>query len=425
MTAVKKSVLGLIVYRLLIVSALLVAAVVIQLSTAVFLPLGPFYAVIAAFYAGSLLFLLLYSRNTHYRGQAVVQFFFDVLLITALVYISGGLGGRLYVLYILPILGAGLILSLRGAYLIASTAAVAFGFLADGMYYGLIPYFQADQARETSTGLVLYTIFLAWALFFLIAILSGQVGKNLRRTREELARAQRDLAVKERLAQAGRLSAQIAHEIRNPLAAISAAVQVLRADVRPEGESGQLIDIVVRESGRVSRTIDDFLNLASPGPAEFAAFHPAEIIREIVIMLRMSGDLAENVTVEGGFEDDSLIFFGSQAQFKQLLWNLLRNAGAAMPGGGSLRIGLARADGDGLFLSVSDTGRGIPAEERERLFEPFYSTSPGGRGLGLSVVRQIVDDYEGRIEVRSEPGRGAEFRVTLAGRPRPAPRKEP
>jgi len=425
MTAVKKNVLALIVYRLIIVSALLVAAVVIQLSTAVFLPLGPFYVVIAAFYAGSLIFLLLYRRNIHYRGQVGAQFLFDVLLITALVYISGGVGGHLYVLYILPILGAGLILSLRGAYLVASTAAIVFGFLADGMYYGLIPYFRADQARETSTGLVLYIIFLAWALFFLIAILSGQVGKNLRRAREELAQAQRDLAVKERLAEAGRMSAQIAHEIRNPLAAISGAVQVLRTNLRPEGESAQLFDIVLRESRRVSRSIDDFLNMASPGPAEFVSFRPAEILREILIMLRMSGDLSDNVAVEDAFGDDALSFFGSQAQFKQLVWNLLRNAIAAMPGGGHLRIGLARDGKDGLFLSVSDTGRGITAEERQRLFEPFYSTSPGGRGLGLAVVRRVVDDYDGRIEVRSEPGRGAEFRVTLAGRPRPAPRKEP
>jgi two-component system sensor histidine kinase PilS (NtrC family) len=287
------------------------------------------------------------------------------------------------------------------------------------MFYGLIPYLKADQVRETSAGLVLYTIFLAWALFFAIAYLFAHFGSNARRSREALEQIQHELQVKERLAEAGQMSALIAHEIRNPLAAISGAVQVLQTELRPSGEAFELMSIVLRESRRVSQTIDQFLNLASPAPQEFTRFSPEEVIHETLTLLRMSGDLGDHVTVEEDVAACDGEFYGSPGQFKQVVWNLLRNALSAMPEGGVVRIGCAHSPGGALTLSVADSGRGMTPRERERIFEPFYSTFPGGRGLGLAVVRRIVEDYQGNIRVQSEPGRGTEFRLTLPDRADP------
>ncbi len=419
MKTVKPNTLNLIIFRLIVVTTLLAGAVIIQLSTAVFLPLGPFYLIVLASYAFCLIFLFLYLWDSHVKLQASAQIFVDVLIITALVYITGGLGGNLYVLYIFPILAAGMVLSGRSAYLTASLAAILFGFLADGMFYGLIPYFKVDQVRETSAGLVFYTIFLAWALFFAIAYLFAHFGHNARRSREALEQIQHELLVKERLAEAGQMSALIAHEIRNPLAAISGAVQVLQTELRPSGEAAELMSIVLRESRRVSQTIDQFLNLASPAPQEFTWFRPAEIIRETVTLLRMSGDLGDGITVEENVDACATEFYGSPGQFKQVVWNLLRNALSAMPEGGVARIDCAHGPGRPLILSVTDTGRGMTSQERERIFEPFYSAFPGGRGLGLAVVRRIIEDYQGTIRVQSEPGRGTEFRLTLPDRADP------
>lgn len=260
----KKNIFSLIVFRLIIVSTLLIAAVIIQVSTSYFLPLGPFYALILFMYVLSLFYLLLYLWNSHSGFQAYLQIFFDLLLITVLVYISGGLSGQMYFLYFFPIIAASLALSGRGAYLAASLAAILFGALADGLYYGLIPYFREDQYWELSLGLVLYTIFLAWTLFFVMAFLFSHYAHSLRKTREALAEAQRELDIKKRLAEAGQISALIAHEIRNPLAAISGSVQVLKNELSLDAEQSRLMEIVLKESVRVSQSIEQFLNLASP-----------------------------------------------------------------------------------------------------------------------------------------------------------------
>jgi signal transduction histidine kinase len=424
MTTVKKNILSLIVFRLIILTTLLVAALVIQLSTAVFLPLGPFYVVILFAYAACLVFLVIYAKSRRYRAQAYAQILFDILLITVLVYITGGLRGHLYVLYAFPILATGMVLPGRASYLIASLAAILLGFLADGMFYGLIPYYIADQARETSAGLVLYTIFLAWALFLAMAFLSGHYGQGIRKAQAALGRVERELVIRERLAEAGKMSALIAHEIRNPLAAISGAVQVLKTELQPTGEQAQLMDIVLRESRRVSQTIEQYLNLASPGPRNFQRFSLAAVVRETLTLLRLGGEIGDGVMVEGNFEASALDLYGSQSQFKQVVWNLIRNAVQAMPDGGRMRIDLDRAPGGGRRLRLADSGRGMSSDEKARIFEPFFSTFDGGRGLGLTVVRRIVDDFDGTIDVRSEAGQGTEFILTFPERTAPSRPKE-
>lgn len=424
MTPDRKYVLSLIIYRLIIVTTLLAAAVIIQLSTAVFLPLEPFYIVILSSYAACLVFLLVYALSSRHRVQVYAQILTDVLMITVLVYITGGLRGHLYVLYAFPILAAGMALPGRAAYLVASLSAILLGVLADGMFYGLIPFYLADQAQETSAGLVLYTIFLAWVLFFAIAFLSVHYGRGLAKAGLALARAERELAIRERLAEAGKMSALIAHEIRNPLAAISGAVQVLKAELRPAGEQAQLMDIVVRESRRVSQTIEQYLNLASPGPRDFQRFSLAAAVRETLTLLRAGGELGESVAVAGSFESSDLDLFGSQSQFKQVVWNLVRNAVQAMPEGGRLGIDLERGPGGRRILRLSDSGRGMSEEEKARIFEPFFTTFASGRGLGLTVVRRIVDDFDGTIEVRSEAGRGTTFSLSFPSGPAPGRPKE-
>jgi two-component system, NtrC family, sensor histidine kinase HydH len=424
MTTAKRPILNLIIFRLIIVTSLLAAAAIIQLSTAVFLPLGPFYVVILFSYAASLVFLLIYVKSRRITAQAYVQILFDILFITVLVYITGGLRAHLYVLYAFPILAVGMILPGRASYLAASLSAILLGFLADGMFYGLIPYYRADQTRENSAGLVFYTIFLAWSLFFAIAFLSQHYGRSIRKAQAALERAERELAVRERLAEAGKMSAMIAHEIRNPLAAISGAVQFLRTDLRPTGEQGQLMDIIVRESSRVSQTIEEYLSLASPGARDFQRFSLASVVRETLTLLRAGGELPEGVVVSGNFEASGLDLYGSQSQFKQVVWNLIRNAVQAMPGGGFLRIDLDPGSAGERILRLADTGRGLSPEQQARIFEPFFSTFEGGRGLGLTVVRQIVDDFEGSIEVRSDAGRGTEFILNFPGRTAPGRPKE-
>jgi signal transduction histidine kinase len=398
-----------ILIRAIAVTSILVAVVIIQSSTSDFIPVIPFYAIVLIAYLLSVVYLGFYLWWDKYAVQASIQTVADLFLITALIYISGGLSGSLYLLYIFSIVAASVVLSNRAAYITAGLSAILFGLLVDGLYFGIVPYFSPDQYRERSLGLVLFTMFLAWSLFFLIAVLANHLTNSLRKAREALLLARKELEIKERLASAGRFSAQLAHEIRNPLAAISGAVQVLRGEMSLDEEQRSLMDIVVKESLRVSESIEQFLDLASPGKQVFSWIDLREVLEETLSLLQASGELNGRYTLAGNFAASEMTYYGSPNQFKQVFLNLSKNAIAAMPEGGTLSIDFSRERKKEIRIRFADSGRGLREEEKKHLFEPFFTRFENGHGLGLAVVSRIVDDYEGRIEVRSEPRKGTEI----------------
>jgi signal transduction histidine kinase len=413
MKTLRRNVRWLLLGRIVVVSSLFIAAVVIQMLTPAFLPLAPFYLLLLSEYVSGLVFLLLLMYDSHYQAQSYAQIVFDLAVITALVYVSGGIGGQLYVLYVFSIIAAGLVLGGRAATLTAAFSAILFGALADGLVYGVIPYFRPEQVPETGVGLALYTIFTAWGLYVVIAVLVSRLSSSLRKTRSALDEAQREIEIRERQAAAGRASALVAHEIRNPLAAISGSVQVLKSELTLNTEQSQLMEIVVKESLRVSQSIEQFLSLAAPGKQTFAMFKLSEPLTETLTMLQMSGELDERVNIHGNYAASDIHYFGSPGQFKQVFWNLIRNALKAMPEGGVLSIDFLQRKKNELMIRIADSGRGMTAEEKSRMFEPFYTRFEGGRGLGLAVVRQILDGYAGRIQVLSEPRVGTDIAITL------------
>jgi two-component system sensor histidine kinase PilS (NtrC family) len=419
MLSEKRGLLQLIVFRLIVVSSLLISAVAIQESTSIFLPLDKFYFVTLAACVLSIIYLLLYYWGKHVTGQAHVQVALDLAIVTALVYISGGIAGPLYFVYVFPILGSSLVLTIRGVYLTASASAIIFGLLVEGLFYRIIPYFQADQNKLMSFGLVLYSLVVAWGLFFAIAFLITTLARNLRTTREQLEWARRELQIKEHQALAGRVSSQIAHEIRNPLAAIAGSVQVLKNELAVSDDQRKLMDIVLRESERISLSIDQFLDLAGPPKIALLPIDLIEILRETVLMLRQSGELNGSVVLEGNYDEAQAPFLGNAHHFKQVFWNLVKNAVQAMPRGGRLRLQVERLKKNAIRLVFADTGVGMTEETKVRIFEPFYSDFEDGRGLGMAVVRSIIDDYQGTISIKSELDHGTEIVIVLPGQAKP------
>jgi signal transduction histidine kinase len=408
----RKDIFWYIILRLIILTSILVSAVIIEFAGAPVFPIVPIFYLILVSYLVSAIFLLLYARGMHYGFQAYLQIIFDLLLITAFVYISGGITSSTYFLYVLAVMAASLVVSARAAYLTASLSAILFGLLVDGTYFRLIPYFIPEHAVRLSLGSVVFTMFIAWGTFFVIAFLMNYLSGNLKKARAELLRAQKELIIKERLAEAGRVSATLAHEIRNPLAAISGSVQVLKNDLRLDGEQKELMDIVVRESERVSQSIDQFLDFASPVKEVFSEVDLSDLLDETLKMLGGSGELNGTILVTGNYAESGVRLFASANQFKQVFWNLAKNAIKAMPNGGELTIDLM-AEKKTVKIAFSDTGAGMTDEDKAHIFEPFYSGFENGRGLGMANVRRIIDDYEGRIEVNSELNKGTEILITL------------
>ena len=412
MTAPRKSIFWFIIVRLIIFTSLLLSTVTIQYSAETSL-LSPLYYLIITAYLLSFLYFLLYLWSKNYKFQFYLQIFFDLFLITILVYLSGGLRGSFYFLYIFEIIAASIVLSKRDANITAAISSVFFGILVDGMYYGIIPYYDSTRPAELTTGFVIYNILIAWGVFFLVAFLINHLTENLRKAQNQLELTQKELDLKKRLAVAGEFSAQLAHEIRNPLAAISGSVQVLRDELVLSGEQKGLMDIVVDESERISQSIEQFLSLASPGEQTFAWINLSALMHETLILLQRSGVLNGEVQLMGNYGSAGIEYYGNRNQFKQIFWNLVKNGLKAMPDGGELSVDFTCGGGDEIVMRFSDTGLGMKEEEKNRLFEPFFSGFQDGKGIGMAVVRRIVDDYNGNIEVESRPGRGTNITIVL------------
>jgi two-component system, NtrC family, sensor histidine kinase HydH len=415
-----KHLLWMIIFRGMVVSLLLLLALAIEYSASFSFSFIPFVKIILAAYLFSAVCFLFYYWGRYPAVQACVQILADLVLVTALIYVTGGIGSSAYFLYVFPIMGAALVLDQRAAYLTASLAAILFGGLVDGLYLGLVPQTGANAAAGMTLGSVLYLIFVPWSAFFLIAFLTNSLAARLRKADRALREAERQILVRERLSEAGRISATLAHEIRNPLAAISGSVQVLKRELPLDPQQEELMGIILKESERVSGILGQFLDFALPAKQVFSVVSLSEILDETLKILRGSGELNGKVRVEGNYLASGLRYYGSQGQFRQVFWNIVKNALRAMPEGGALNIDFLGPRGGQVELRFADTGRGLSAEAKEHLFEPFHSGFEGGRGLGLAVVRRIVDDYEGRIDVRSELDKGTEVVITLPIRDVPA-----
>ena len=409
----KKPVLLYNLYRLAVLTSLLVSAFIIQLSSPDSEPNLPFYYLIFGSYGFSALIFGLYVWGRRLVAQAYVQVVFDLLLITAFVYISGGLASSMYFLYLFPIIAAGLVISGRAGFLAASLSAILFGLLADGVYFGFISAFRPEHAVRTSLGSMLVTIFIAWGVFFVIAAMISYLAGSLDKTRAALRAAEKELIVRERLSEAGRVSASLAHEIRNPLAAISGSVQVLKKELALSAEQRELMDIVLKESERVSHSLEQFLDFALPSKKVFSVISLSDILDETLKIIQGGGELDGKVEITGNFRASDLHYYGNAGQFKQVFWNLIKNAVKAMPEGGRLRLDFPEPGKKEVRILVADSGRGMTEGDKEHLFEPFYSGFGNGRGLGMSIVRKIVEDYDGRIDVRSELNKGTEVIITL------------
>lgn len=226
---------------------------------------------------------------------------------------------------------------------------------------------------------------------------------DLRRSYAELARAQEQLVRRERLAALGELAAVVAHEVRNPLGSVFNALGALRRMLRPEGEARMLLDIVGEEADRLNAIVGDLLDFARPSKPSIRP-EPVEPILDEVLAAALA-QAAPALEVVRDVEESLPPVPADARQLRQALLNVAQNAVQAMPQGGRLTV-RARQDGEELRIELADTGPGVPAELREKVFEPFFSTRATGTGLGLAVVRRVLQDHRGTAAVEEAPGGG-------------------
>ncbi len=235
--------------------------------------------------------------------------------------------------------------------------------------------------------------------------------RKLKEQTDILFQTEEQLRVADRLSALGELSAGMAHEIRNPLGSIRGAAEILKDDYAPGAPKHEFVQILLKETERLNRIVQEFLGFARPKQPEF---QQADLNEAIDSVLTLTAQEAKKTGVRVEKRLDSSIGKRSldAGLLKQAFLNLVLNAIQAMPQGGILTVESVLRDRF-IEITVSDTGIGIPGEERKKLFSPFFTTKKDGTGLGLAITYRIVQNHKGEISVASEPGKGSTFTVKL------------
>ncbi len=525
--------------RIVVVTTLLMAALIIQYTVRELLPISYVYLTAGVTYVFTLLYIAVGKLFPSRRVNLAIQIGGDLLIETFLVYFTGGLDSPFSFLYLVSIITASMLLYRRGGLLAASGAVILYGALGDLMYYGVLQ--QPAQLWFIPTPWSSSRLYLNMATnfagFYATALLTSYLSEKLQRTSEELDANRHNLAelralnenvvesipsglitlspsgtvtfanpaaeailrrdardligchitelgffseeewgrvvrqglgtapvlrmerddfevgdgmhtlgwaitplntlegvasgytlifqdltdmkkleaevrLKDRMAAVGELSAGIAHEIRNPLAAIAGSVQVLKKSEALSPQEQRLMSIILRESERLNKSIADFLRFVKPQEKRPAEFDIAASLSETLDLLANSAELRADHRIERQITPPSYTIVGDGDQIRQVFWNIARNAVQAMPHGGALRVATDVADG-AYNIVFADSGQGMSEADQRRLFQPFRTNFPTGTGLGMAISYRIVQEHGGRIDVRSREGSGTMITVSL------------
>jgi two-component system sensor histidine kinase HydH len=348
---------------------------------------------------------------------AWAQVSLDQVTWTAIVYVTGGASSGATSFYALTCLFASILVGLRGAAYSAALGIGIYALLCAGFAFRWVhaPPDQSDAGYLVAPGQMVYPLLLNALGVTVVALLAGYLAERLRLTGGALQDANRRALEAERLAVLGRIATGLAHEIRNPLGSITGSIEMLRESPALSEEDRHLCDIIRREARRLNDLVGDMVDLSRPRVPLPEATDVGALAREVVAL---AGNAARSSDVHVVYDGPAgeIVARCDGAQIRQVLWNLVRNAMQATSAGSAVRVGVTQQAGE-VTLAVDDEGPGVPEYAGDKIFDEAFTTRTHGAGIGLAVVKRIVDDHAGmgaRLEVgRTERG-GASFRVTLS-----------
>jgi signal transduction histidine kinase len=317
-------------------------------------------------------------------------------------------------LYYIPIIVGAFLFGLRGAMLTALVVTVLYlphAFWMTGPHahhHGMIhadPTGTANKILE----LVLYNV---------VALVTGLLVEKEQRARRDVEQKMAEMqAMEQQLIRAGRLqslgelTAGLAHEIKNPLASLKASSAIIADEIPESSPRRKMVLILQKEIDRLAALLERFLAFARPGKLTLAEVGLSHAVEQAVALVKPQADV-RHIALHVDLQDPNLAIQGDPDKVTQILLNVLLNAVQFTPEGGQVAVqGSAQSLSHGRFavVGVLDQGPGIKEADRERIFDPFFSTRENGTGLGLSIASRLIDEHHGYIEVKNRPGGGSEF----------------
>jgi signal transduction histidine kinase len=295
-------------------------------------------------------------------------------------------------------------IKLGGKSLLEITSPILFGSGFNGMARVSLKIDKADEILKKESGRILVSM----AFLIVIAILSMWfLYRNQKNHLNKMQEMERQLHQAERLSAMGRLAAGVAHEIRNPLNAISMASQRLKKD-----NLDRLTGVMRDEIRRLNKIIEDFINFSKTSKIEFSRHNITDLLQEIVLLTEEESE-SKGVMIKMHPGDSPLMISMDFDKLKQAIFNIFKNAMESISNEGSIELSAKPKGKDWISIKISDTGRGLTPEEIDKIFNPDYTTKDKGLGLGLTLAHEIIKGHGGHIQVRSRPGQGTMFEILL------------
>ncbi len=364
----------------------------------------------------SICYALIFEYFQNDTAFAYLQIVADTLIVTSIVFLTGCFSSIFTFLYLIVIICASMLLSRKGSLIIAALCSMQYGLMVDLAYYGVINNSWIAGAAFKGNyewNQIFYKICTVMAACFVTAVLSSYLAEQERIAQSELDLMEGYIKRVENMAVVGEMAAGLAHEIKNPIASLSGSIQLLMESGEYDEVQDKLMRIAVREAGRLSGLVTEFLLFAKPKSGKAEKISVNKILEETIDQCLMDEKFNKSIEVVQNVQADLWTEMDPD-HLRQVILNLLLNAAEAIVDGyGIINIQAYSLKSGYVRIKIIDDGTGIEKEHIQAVFDPFFTTKGKGTGLGLSIVYRLLETYGYQINVKSEYGGGAEFQLKL------------
>ena len=405
-------------FRLLFTSLLLGSTIILQLTESpspLAKPLLVLYGLIVAIFLLSFIYAVILPRLKRVLIFIYIQIAADTFIVTLIIFVTGSFSSIFSFLYLVVIIYSSMLLFRKGIIIMAALCSIQYGIMVDLEYYGFINPFVMEgsvTAVNYPGGHVVFKILVIMAACFAVAFLSSLLSEQIRKTKNELLALEERVKRVEKLAYMGEMAAGMAHEIKNPLAALAGSIQILRQEIRYQPAHDKLMQIVLRETDRLSTLVNNFLLFAKPPAAKVEKIKFDSALAETVKLFEKDCSCFGRISIKADFAPDIWVVM-DPIHLRQVLWNLLLNAAESIAGKGRIELKMYPLKNNYAEIMIADNGCGMSRELIKSIFDPFFTTKTNGSGLGLSIVHSILESYNTWLEIESRVDEGTAIRLQL------------